>query len=788
MTTYATGQQNRAALLDSQRRVLERIANGAPLREILETLVRLIEEQAEGMRCAVLLADTQQQRLRFAAAPRIPEDYKAGIDPFLCIAPDMGSCGTAAFLRKPVYTQDTGTDPLWKECRDIAVRNGLRAIWSTPILSDDNAVLGTFAMYYGEPRLPSPEHIQLIDMATQMARVAIEAKGKEEKIQALSRQKEDLLRLVIDTIPTMAWSVRPDGVVDFVNQRWLEYTGLSSEDALEEVIQTLHLEDLPSVREKWSVDMAAGEPYEGEMRLRRADGEYRWFLNRTVPLRDALGSIVKWYGTATDIEDRKRAEDALRESEEKFRQLAENIREVFWMTDLHLEEMLYVSPAYESVWGRSLESVRQRPQSFMDAIHSEDRERVVGILEGQRQQGFEVEYRIVRPDGSVRWIRDRGFPVKDASGKVYRIAGVAEDITERKRVEMALQKNEHLLSETQVLGRTGSWEHNLVTGEIANTEGNLHLFFGDDHSKGARFEDFAEVVHRDDREYVNARHAQLLAEGGPRDIEYRVVWPDGTVHVLFGRATVVRDAAGRPLRVYGTNVDVTERKRAENALRDSGVQLQALSRRLVELQESERKELARELHDRVGQSLTALKINIDLLQPALASQGNAEALARVADSAALLESTMDTIENVMSELRPPMLDDHGLAAALDWHARNFSKRTGIAVAVRGIEPALRPALEVEIALFRIAQEALNNVAKHARAQHVEIALVHANGECVMSVEDDGIGFDGVEDASDKSKPGLGMVTMRERAQAVGGHFEVQALPCRGTQLTVRVPR
>ena len=147
---------------------------------------------------------------------------------------------------------------------------------------------------------------------------------------------------------------------------------------------------------------------------------------------------------------------------------------------------------------------------------------------------------------------------------------------------------------------------------------------------------------------------------------------------------------------------------------------------------------------------------------------------------------MDTIENVMSELRPPMLDDHGLAAALDWYARNFSKRTGIGVAVRAGEPALRPAPQVEISLFRVAQEALNNVAKHARAHHVEIALDHASGEYVMSVQDDGIGFDGVEDASDKPKPGLGMVTMRERAQAVGGRFEVRALPSGGTQLTVRV--
>jgi len=175
----------RAALLDSQRRVLERIASGAPLEEILETLVRLIEEQAGDMRCAVLLADAGQQRLRFVAAPNIPEDYKRGIAPYLLIAPDMGSCGTAAYLRQPVYTKDTATDPLWENCGGIAVRNGLRAIWSTPILSDANAVLGTFAMYYGAPRLPAQEHIQLIDMATQMARVAIEAKWEDAILRTI---------------------------------------------------------------------------------------------------------------------------------------------------------------------------------------------------------------------------------------------------------------------------------------------------------------------------------------------------------------------------------------------------------------------------------------------------------------------------------------------------------------------------------------------------------------------------------------------------------------------------
>jgi len=285
----ATEQRARAALLDCQRRVLERIANAAPLPEILETLVKLIEEQASDMRCAVLLADSAQQKLRFAAAPNIPEDYKTGIEPFLLIAPNMGSCGTAAFRREPVYTRDTANDALWEDCGDVAVRNGLRAIWSTPILSDDNSVLGTFAMYYSEPRMPSAEHIQLIDMATQMARVAIEAKRAGDAL----RQSEDRLRLVIDTIPTMAWSLRPDGVVDFVNQRWLEFTGLSLEEALANATRTVHPEDLPGVMEKWRTDMAVGEPCEYELRLRRADGEYRWFLVRTVPLRNEQGNIVK---------------------------------------------------------------------------------------------------------------------------------------------------------------------------------------------------------------------------------------------------------------------------------------------------------------------------------------------------------------------------------------------------------------------------------------------------------------------------------------------------------------
>jgi PAS domain S-box-containing protein len=160
------------------------------------------------------------------------------------------------------------------------------------------------------------------------------------------------------------------------------------------------------------------------------------------------------------------------------------------------------------------------------------------------------------------------YPELDPNGLVINVLAISRDITDRKEAEEALRNSERLLREAESLGHTGSWEQDLVTGEIINTEENLRLFFGEDRSKGEPFEDYSQAVHLDDREFVMRRRGQLL-EGGPGDIEYRVVWPDGSVHVLFGRATVVHDELGQAIRVYGTNVDITERKRAENALIES---------------------------------------------------------------------------------------------------------------------------------------------------------------------------------------------------------------------------
>jgi signal transduction histidine kinase len=204
---------------------------------------------------------------------------------------------------------------------------------------------------------------------------------------------------------------------------------------------------------------------------------------------------------------------------------------------------------------------------------------------------------------------------------------------------------------------------------------------------------------------------------------------------------------------------------------------------LLDVQEVERRNLARELHDSLGATLTALSINLAALKDRTAADRDARA--RVDDSVALVKSTALAIENMVAGLRPPMFDDHGITAALEWYGRQFSERVGVAISVQAIDTELSMPPQVGIALFRIAQEALNNVAKHAHAKRVAINLWRTDAEFVMSISDDGMGLP-TGDTREWRAHGLGMVTMRERAQAVGGRIEIERLPEGGTRVSVRV--
>jgi PAS domain S-box-containing protein len=297
----------REALRVGEKRLLEMIATGGALEDILIALSLMIEEQRSGTLASVLLLNPDGVHLDFVAGPSLPDEWRQQMAK-LPIGPCAGSCGTAAFRGSPVIVSDIKTDPLWEvpEHRASALKHGLRASWSNPVLSSKGKVLGTFCMYYREPRSPSSQDLELIGSATHFVRIAIERDRAEEAL----RRNEQRLRDVIDTIPIITWSMLPNGANDFTSRYWLEYTGVSTEDSLGDGWKTaFHPADIAEHVEKWAASLATGEPFENEARVQRVDGEYRWFLHRAVPLRDGHGTILKWYGTAIDIEDRKRAEE-----------------------------------------------------------------------------------------------------------------------------------------------------------------------------------------------------------------------------------------------------------------------------------------------------------------------------------------------------------------------------------------------------------------------------------------------------------------------------------------------
>lgn len=330
------------------------------------------------------------------------------------------------------------------------------------------------------------------------------------------------------------------------------------------------------------------EPLEGAV-LKRAHEEILKLnaeLEQRVEERTAeLASINEQL--RAEIAERERAEALIQAKEDEFRAIVENAPDQIIRYDRNLHRV-YVNPAVTKDYALSKEAFIGKPIGSIVAdaglvVDTEEvdaqRRRIQSVFDTGEPNETEVTWPL--PAGR-RTFSSRLFPEFDPNGEVISVLGIARDITERKRAEEAIRKSEQVLREAESLGHTGSWEQNLVTGEIFNTEENLRLFFGDDHSKGADFEDYAEAVHPDDREYVMQRRVQLLTERGPSDIEYRVVWPDGSVHVIFGRATVVYDESGKALRVYGTNVDITERKRVEEALRISEKNFRTLADKSLE--------------------------------------------------------------------------------------------------------------------------------------------------------------------------------------------------------------
>lgn len=650
---------DRPGSLSAHRRVLQELRRGAPLSEVLETIVEESERIVPEMRSSVLLVT--DGRLHPAAGSRLPEAFRQAVDG-LPIGPRVGSCGAAAATARRVVVADVRTHPNWAPFLEQAERAEIRASWSEPILAADGTVLATFAMYYREPREPSPFELELIETMAQVAGVALESDRARKRLGLLERQ----LRQIIDLDPNLLFVKDARGRLVLVNEALARAYGTTVAALTGAPHADHHAEPAELARmlgEDREVILSGRPKVIAEESFQDARGRRRILHTTKIPftlLGDDGLETPAVLGVSVDVTERKRIEQSLRESEERFRQISEAIREVFWLTDWQNNEVLYVSPAYETVWGRSCESLYADPRSWSEDIHPDDRERVFEQFRTEAALGtYETEYRLVRPDG-VRWIYDRAFPIRDAAGQVYRVAGISEDVTARKETELELERA------------------------------------------------LAELDARS-RERVRSLEADLLLA-----------------------------------------------------------------------EERERRRLAVDLHDGLNQLLTLAQMKLAGLRDAAAG---GEMRAGLAEVEKIVGEADRAARTLTFQLSPPVLHDLGFEAAVAWLAEDVQEAYELGVDLLPHEPLGQLDEDVAVLLFRAVRELLINVAKHAGAGAARVRMERSGHAVKVLVEDDGVAFD----PSEVGGRGVGLSSIRERLEALGGSMTIRSEAGRGTAIALVAP-
>ena len=450
------------ALVAAEIRTLEMVANGARVTDILESLCNTIDAQARNIMSAVMLMDADCMRLWPVASPRLPKGWVEAISP-LKIGPGIGSCGSAAFLKQRVIVSDIATDPLWVDYRDVALSYGLRAAWSQPLLSKNQQVLGTFGMYYTEPRTPSETDLRLIEGAGHIAVIAIEGERSQAALTRAFDQiakSEAELRTIVDAIPQLIIAIGADGNFQYANQAVLEYTGLTKEEVGSESFRELfHPEDTERLRDEREAAISRRVPFEYERRVRRWDGQYRWFLAQYKPLLDQRGEVIRWYTTGTDIDDRKRAEEKLRRSEWNLLEAQRLGRTGSWSIDI-ASGIVTASPELLRSVGFKPGEDSSRKDSYLNKMHPEDRERVLELFERcvNERIDFEAHYRMLGEGGAIKYMHSIGYPVLNEAGDVVEFVGAVLDTTEQTQARIAL---ENALTEVKLL-RDHLYKENLA--------------------------------------------------------------------------------------------------------------------------------------------------------------------------------------------------------------------------------------------------------------------------------------------------------------------------------------
>lgn len=603
--------------------------------------------------------------------------------------------------------------------------------------------------------------IRSLNRLLDSARTAIDARERSDaRYRALVEEGQAVVYVLDVRSGTVHLTMDPqmEALLGYPRDEWQADIALLQE--------RLHPEDRRRVVDAKVRSAQRGEPLDLEYRIISRYGTTLWVHEHATVECDVDGQPVRLHGIALNITARRRIEEALRESERRFAHVAERLPHVtfHWNAD----GIQYISPTCLQMFGRSPEELMQCTNPRELLLHPDD----LGPTEGQAASLFgplEFEARVLRPDGSAVWTEQHILPILDDSGWPTAFEGVVFDISERKRMEAALRESEelfHTLAKLSPVGifRTDAFGQNTYINEHGRAILGLTL-------EQARGSGWMTALHPDDRERVLAEWDAVRQARLPFRAEYRFRRPDGGVTWVLGEALAEINAAGEFRGYVGTITDITDRKSAEQAVLDAE---RAKGEAARSAADTERRRLARELHDGALQDLSAVKL---LLEAQRKHARNAQLDPAVERLTAIIAELRAVVDN----LQPGDLSRASLQDAIAAHAKWITRINDISLTL-ALAPAIRIAHTGVRDLYRIAQEGLANAVAHGKPSAITVRLTDHAHVLTLEIIDDGAGFD-----VDAPSSGRGLTNLRERAAALGGDLEIFSAAGVGTTIRVSVP-
>ena len=550
------------------------------------------------------------------------------------------------------------------------------------------------------------------------------------------------------------------------------------------ILELSHPNRRPVVQKLYEA-VLRGERHETETRFEQADGSTHYYRNLFFPAHDAGGTVIGIIITTKNITEKKKAQQAIQDSEERLQFALEAAHQGVWDWNLETNEVIY-SASYKKLYGFADDDLKNDVSEWITRIHPEDQQLVYDSVVNHLQSEnpvYDTQYRIRDKDGRYRWVMAKGRLLRrDETGKPLRMIGTHTDITEAIEREEALRRINERFDSMMKATHELLWEWDIAADEILRSKESLKKVYGiQDDSSIKKVENWLQHIHPEDRQHVRTVLANVLKAPNQHtfELEYRFRRDNGEYAHIYDRGILLKDEKDNPVRIIGSAEDISERKRLEKELLKNELEYQRLIHQAtIDSQEKERAEIGKELHDNINQVLTTTKLYLDL------------ALTNSAMKEELIQRSLNNINSVIHEIRhlsrslmDPSIDDLGLVDSINDLVENVHLTQKLNV-VHSIDCKVDTLLDSnqKLAIFRIVQESLNNVLRHAKATTVWLLISIKDDQLHLTLQDDGIGFD-----PDTTKKGAGLKNIQNRIYLINGSLQIESKPQQGCAIILQFP-